>query len=764
MLGIKNSHHCIKHRGFALIYTLWASIALIVFFTGLIYLQSGTLKAVRFDEKLVRAKALADFGNELCFNLLSEAGLDWVDSFPFSFSNDPEASDYLRGLPSDADFRASISADKIGGYFRVRVLPSDQVGGIDVPGAGTFWVLDAEGRVEEASFQNGASSRYLVKMGVPFLNNLYVARGTTQFDHGSKLKGPIFIDHSSGADNASLNFLGHISHWAYGPTRSVLRAQSPNVEGIFRSQGTIKIVNENWGGPTLMNPVGAPPGEQILNPGTYAAGTTIAMPPPPVRSPIEYSGGVSTSQLTFTGESTLDTNVPLGILRSTIDQALGSLKDAPTTININVTSHTSGVLIELKDSNVVISKAKLEKRGELFDIALLAQDVAQEAQGRYAMVNWARGHYGSTTAGIEALAKECAWDDPGFDNKSIPPALIAAASVHIDPSLIPPVGDYLDINQVVPDGPPLQTIPIDRSRWTTIRLYADALNAESDNVGEVVSGTVDASAPVVFVQGRVEGKLVLAYDLEGSAALADDLESEHCRANILVVTDPSPSGVPAGITLKDDRPKLEPDATGSFSEDHILLISRGRVKPWGMPIRFASMVVDTSGNMLDLFTPRLGSPTSPEAERYGSYHPLIDTELQGITVGRHIHLSEHRFTNAGKPAPQDWVFEAGGYEGRAWEHWTWSELRTRFGATRPIEPSLMGGLMARIPIEMRACNASPILRWNTEGAHSSLGSNDPAPVYGNQVYDYRWRSLDAETLKQELGLPVTPMLLDRRGQ
>jgi hypothetical protein len=89
----------------------------------------------------------------------------------------------------------------------------------------------------------------------------------------------------------------------------------------------------------------------------------------------------------------------------------------------------------------------------------------------------------------------------------------------------------------------------------------------------------------------------------------------------------------------------------------------------------------------------------------------------------------------------------------------------RIAAEHPVlEPELVGSRnRAVIPTAMRESCNSWLPNWTTFGAHGFLDGMHASYDRGHHEFDYRWRELDAETIQDELGLNVIPLLLETRG-
>ena len=93
--------------------------------------------------------------------------------------------------------------------------------------------------------------------------------------------------------------------------------------------------------------------------------------------------------------------------------------------------------------------------------------------------------------------------------------------------------------------------------------------------------------------------------------------------------------------------------------------------------------------------------------------------------------------------------------------YSWSQI----ALDTAVPGSLSGpGQTAQIPLIMRQAASPKAAMTLTEGFHGFLTDtvNKAYPI-GHHQYDYRWRTLGADVLKSELGLDVSPVLIERHG-
>ena len=91
----------------------------------------------------------------------------------------------------------------------------------------------------------------------------------------------------------------------------------------------------------------------------------------------------------------------------------------------------------------------------------------------------------------------------------------------------------------------------------------------------------------------------------------------------------------------------------------------------------------------------------------------------------------------------------------------WSKIASEYPV---LQPELAGSReRAVIPTMMRESCNSWLQNWTTFGAHGYLDGLHAIYDRGHHIYDYRWRHLDARAIQDELGLKVSPILIETRG-
>ena len=134
--------------------------------------------------------------------------------------------------------------------------------------------------------------------------------------------------------------------------------------------------------------------------------------------------------------------------------------------------------------------------------------------------------------------------------------------------------------------------------------------------------------------------------------------------------------------------------------------------------------------------------------------------FQGVSAAGNIHLFASHLTSNLRPlnlsSDSPLVKAPADYFNRdiLWSEYDPAGLRDPLlGATNPIV----------IPINFRHANRPTAATWLTFGAHSGFQTSINSIIPGNNVYDYRWRALNAEDLTEHMGLPLSLTLVDRQG-
>ncbi len=739
-----------KQRGFALAYAFIVSTVFLVFFAALALGFRDTVRAVRFSEDSVKCRALADLGNELVYQIFLSHGLSFIppDLGPggvFKFSNDRDSSYYLGGMaasPNRTALEESLDSGVLGGTFTVTIRDARSLDSEMVPDRGTFWTMDCQSQVNSRTSTAQASSRFLVKVGVPFVNYLRVGSGEFEI-RADEWQGPICgaSSSTSGLPRLRLRSANTLSHLITGlPVKSDLTV---GLQGLLRSMGPIEMIEAD--STTFPDPTVTV--VRTLGPGTYSAGDQIL-------SPLAGTGpGIG--GVLVTGALTVEPFSGLPMRQDETSKVLESVRSQGAgAISLDVSSYPGGVLVEVLDGTVSLYQANVVSVGKIYDLGLVLSifkpgkplDETEKDDERLVAT------YGSDAAAMDAAILEATWDDPAWPEEPYPSQLLADAGTFVTDNglsvTLPTSGDFFELKRVE-RGSPISVPGLGAlsNNWTTLRLFASSLTAD----GHLGAGPVPKVAPTVYFRGRVDGKLFLAYDLEGSAS---DLAESDGTANVIAILDEPEGMVPAGVRLADETVITDPQSEDTGSDDMVILAARGQVRSWGLPRRYADQVYPDSGPAQDFLSSEsitgeewfdMGESTNGRPVTiYGVTFADRDSSLQrGITADGRIE--KFRGTTAGL---EDGVNLKG--------NMPWSEAD-------PSGP--LGGMGGNLilPRRMRLCFLNREPAYNVYGARSGLVPFAPSASPGKRVYDYRWRDLTAELLGETLGLPVGPMLIDRRG-
>ena len=252
-------------RGFALVYAMLVSVSFLLFFSALVYNARDTMRAVSIDENLVRARALAAVGNELGFHLLRSKGTTWLEDEDFSFSNQEDAPDFFAGV-TDHQIRTQFSEAAVGGTFRVKFISTDstEASDVSVPEGGTYMVMQCVASVNGRETAADNSSRFLIKLGVPFVNNLSCMRGSAGLGSKTELHGPVFVTLDPPFPG-TLDIVTHlvVPSGAYPGTDDII-ASTSRFSGTLQVKNGVRLIAKQ-NGVSLPDSTPVPPG-------SYSAG------------------------------------------------------------------------------------------------------------------------------------------------------------------------------------------------------------------------------------------------------------------------------------------------------------------------------------------------------------------------------------------------------------------------------------------------------------------------------------------------------------
>lgn len=734
-------HHREKSEfGFALAYAMLVTTVFLVFFAALVVSARNTMLAVQHDEQLVKARLIAAAGNELVFHLLSNREDDWYEE-DFSFSNDPEADDYFAGM-RDTELEEKYSPQVLGGTFRVRTQTweSDE----DELSGGTYLVLICSAKVGRRETTVDSSSRFLVKVSNPFVNNLTVGQGYLPITAASTLSGPVLVT-SGGGLPGQVDLVAHTVTSAAVVPRSI-HSRTVNASINVRSQGDIRLVNTEQGAGIIES--------QILSKGTYAPGQFELLPPPAIPGATLLNGGIG--GVLFSQESILQPNAQLLPRLPKAQEIFQTLSRLSGTENIDITSHSRGVLLEIDGDRATLHEMVPTTLGRLFDLGMLVSLWEQPFDYQELLVNRLQSLYGAGAYGVALKAVE--WDDPSFPNAALPlnlreHALSQYQVSNPDARLtdIPTTGDYFEL--LAPRrGALLAEWNLSRDSWKVLHFSTSSLSGSDDDGNPV--------APPIFVRGRVQGKVLLAYDVAENL-LPLDLETHTGLCDVIVLSEGDTStGIEGGLRLEDESVLRKHNSTETPSLDQCLVLSRGGVKSWGPPLQMMSWVTAPDQSRINALAAALPSLTPEETTVMNEKYFMRPATFYGVSCGDVLNLNQASMTANLRQAIPSETLPSRFPEAAFQRPIVWTDL----DPSNSRDTRLLGGNQALIPWAFRLCYRPWASTWITHGAHSSLRRHNTTPLFGQNTYDYRWRSLDAATLREHMGLPVTLTLIDRQGE
>lgn len=743
-----------RERGFALAYAFIVSTVFLVFFAALALGFRDTVRAVRFSEDSVKCRALADLGNELVYQLFLVHGLSFIppDLGPesaFRFSNDPNSSYFMGGPDAssamNAEARAALAErldpSVLGGTFTVTISDARSLG-VEVPDKGTFWTMTCQARINDRTLSVQDSSRFLVKVGVPFVNYLRVGAGSFDLGEGS-WSGPICAATSPLTGLPTVNIRSARTNLNFLTDLPVKNQETMELGGMIRSMGDITFFETDITAvPRTRNVAGKVPA------GVYPAGSQILSESP--------TGGPGIGGILTTSQLIIEPWSGLSVRQDQIEEVMEDVSSAPSIEELDITSFPNGVLVEVVDSKVEVFQAELVSLGKIYDLSL---GLSIFKEGRPSSANdrdgdFLEGMYGNSTAAKAAVVQEAYWDDPAWPEEAYPRLLIDEAQVFIDENdldVSAPVlgdrGDFFDI-KTVERGPKIADYNLPGGdQWTVLRMVAKELSAKGHQ-----ADTEPDVPPIVYLRGRVDGKFFLVYDLEEEAAArtADDVS-----ANMIAILSEPSGDIPGGLRLANENVAEQPEPTAGVveSDDMVMVAARGQVRAWGLPLFYGDRVYDDVGNPLNLqelygagvdFSKLGGGSTAQETPVYAATVANIDTSLNsGITADARLE----------KPLSLDTDLEDG----------LMLRESARWGEIDPSGPLAPANNKLVLPTRMRLCYLNRQPRYRIVGSRSGLRPTAGSVTKAKLTYDYRWRDLSAEILGKTLGLPVGPMLIDRRG-
>jgi hypothetical protein len=468
----------------------------------------------------------------------------------------------------------------------------------------------------------------------------------------------------------------------------------------------------------------------------------------------------------FAKETLIEPYVKLGIRSIPAEEVFGNIASVSSRLKFpDVADHPEGILIEVDGPTLKIFAAKRQPVGRVFDLSVVAAYWDGELPLHRHNVSALERAYGGPLPALRATLAEAGWDDPAFDQTTLPDSLrqkVWEQLKALDPgaplSQVPEVGDYFD-QMTVQRGAELEGSfpPLSRANWTVLELSSDRLSSLNENGRPI--------APPVFIRGKVEGKLVIAYSLpdelcEGRSGM--DLKT---MCDVVVLSDRG--GVPGGLSLADDRMQTDPGATGTFSEDYCLVMSRGVVATAGPLVDMLGWVADPIDPEIRinlLHQALLAATTAEERKRIESF-PHLPVSVEGVLAAGSMTYDPTLSYSADMRS----IESVGGFESRSPEimsrinnpsaqgiHWS--------DATSTVPPPLAPSNSVNLPVTFRYMHHQRGTHWSNTGALGAFEGEGGASAVGNLTYDYRWRKLSAQTLQKNMGVPVQPILIYRKSE
>lgn len=754
-----------KKTGFALVYALLASVAFLVFFLALTYSVRGTLVTTQQSEQLLKGRVIASSGNNLLFQLVQSGEVQILGNLPFRFSNRP-GPDYFRGVSNPDVLETQFSADALGGYFDIEVQDSNSFPELDFPSGGTYLISIGRASVGQRHVRGEESSRLVYKMGSPFLNFLALSSGGITIRGQTAMRGPVMALNNDSGQPGTLHFIAHEVRWNPAESSLVEAKKTVEVSSSYKAQGSIAVVNLDELGNKIV--------QQDIPRQTLAPGDEITVPPLAVGLlRVLGIGGIhATSQTQFEPNFTADMKI------DDAEEFLAGVRGVTPAIGFDLDSLSAqaqkyGLLVECEGSTVSIFEVRPYFQGRTYDLAIL-ESLFRAVDYKDCRSRTYLNSLGSAPTPLLTALAECRWNDPAFQDAPIPLTLRQQVET-MDSDLngvsdlsladIPSSGDYVD-HYSVERGTKLHEFTLSGSTFQQLRFTAATLSSTTA-AGE------DCATPI-YIRGEVDGKLSVLYELQGAAADAAAWTDGSPPNRIYVLVDDGISGVKGGLALSNPQTQTDSSSSGPFSDDFVLLCSNGGVLTAGLPAYNMRWLCGQPGvgphppgdpaweNHRDFFGELLAAGlVDPNKMSYSQPHRTA--LFQGMAIDARRKNVGLMFDADLNQVGYDYSLDLPNELGQlSRQNLRWQIIDT----THPVSDPLLGlvsNQLAALPLAMRqACN-SHWQRWTTEGAHNVLGDSPVFTAPGEFTYDFRWRDLDAATIQDELGLTVTPLLLERRG-
>jgi len=704
----------VRARGFALVYILAITVILLLVVEAMLISAHGTLRATVRDWELLRARRTSELASDLAFVLFRDRSSQWYD----------EHQDRRWTNEDFPDPRLSV--DSLQARFWIEVVDRGKITNENqvFPNGGTYKLIKA---TAEAGGRR-AETTLVVKFTNPSVNNMVVSEGHyAQLGSDEALDGPVLVtsDPERGLDG-DFRFV----HFHRAKNKDNDKKYHVRFGGEIRAQGKVYIQNTG--------PDGKPFGER--------RDIAAVLPPGPI------SVGEKKGAVEITRESPIDVEeIATGV--PGIRDLLAAYRDpgghGSRFHRLDVTD-PDGVLVEFGNQQAYVHTVRWDSVGKCYDRSLVAE-----------------GGSHLNKAGRDVMIAEALWDDPAFNNDGIP----ADLAQHLPDELKSGKGDYFEVKRACRNTKLLE-VALHQEEWTILYLRASKNTfTKTHDKGPTQVECDRFTAPPVFVRGRVDGKVVVVYDqLEEDADDSFASETWYNRYHMYILSEhedrandsgpPLNIPIPGGIHYADRSLSLNP-ADGGSSNDQVLLLCRGSIRGSGLAGRTLSYLYrgndrvnykDRLDKLDDRFagdydaTYRLVNQAKPGAD-----HPI--THLDGVGIAYRTQWSQNRVTAEGKV-----VVEAD-KDHRWWcnepEHMeSWKKT---FGGSFP-DP-IKEDKSPILPGFMRHAAAPYGSAFRVYGGLNSLGTQ--ADLLGDVHFDYRWRDNTASELREEIQVPVGPVLMDK---
>lgn len=650
---------------------------------------------MNYNGDLVKARFLADAGARTALVLLRDRDVTYFEQF-----DGPVSSTQL-----------GFSEEELGGRFVVRLEKLDEI----YQGEGSYGTVVCDGYSGRQSARTAVS----IKFASPLTNFAIMSNGNFQIKgfQNPEINGPIFVN--ANGDSGDLTIWHQRVH--VDPTTGLDNHVGGDVKigGDLQASGDIVVQNKHYAGDG--------PAQRLDGP--ISAGSIQSSLP----------GVPNIGRVSFTRDVNAQPEAPVNLRIPPMEGILENFSARPGVIEVDISSYGEGVLAEFVDGKLHLSQAEHKTVGRVFDKDLyseIASELSTETSHQYP---------GTGSSVIdELIKKEVVYDDPEFSNHPYPPDLIndldGDGSVELE-------GDALELKRVT-RGSTFRTIELSDDNWTSVRLVTGRT--------DYPRATGGTQGPTVFVRGVVNGKASLAYDTRNSR-LSDssqlpllilaDHEATGDSLNELAADGP---GVPGGLLYADPDIKTDPAGEGQTG-DSLVLMSRGTIGAGGTGTYGKAKARDLDGNPFDY-----ASELRQLGTRYENHYGTDGYERRGFHPTPLQHRSNLFGVFAASRIDFHTNFSPGGsfipnYRGTQhpanWSRHTWNEYGSPPpGVNQEASPYFL--------LRMRNTRSYSIGVPFVKGAATSL-DGDMRFHGGTFDYDYNLRSLSPETLKEEIGLPVS---------